>query len=228
MDKLTVAIIIGFAVLLALPLYADAPAQAGESSVFLKIKQSYDTPFGRKVGRGSCSGVYVAPHVILTAAHCFPEEKDGPAFQMWVSYRGTSSKIKLLHADRRRDLALATSPEERGTKSQLAASEPKAGDDVWAYGFPLRIPGILTKGIVANPRLVSKDRVAEIYFDSMVFPGSSGGGLFRKDGALVGIVVRTTSFIPGAAGLGIAVSVEEIRSFVDEYDFMQKIGWKTW
>lgn len=222
MDKLTVGILIVFATLLALPLYADGPVQVADSSVFIKVKATYYTPTGKKDGWSSCSGVFITPSAILTAAHCL--SKPELTKQMWFSYQGKSYRFTPWYSDERRDLAILVARDIRGTPAKL---DPilTVGEDVWAYGFPLRIPGILTKGIVSNPRIVSyDDKVAEIFFDSMIFPGSSGGGLFNKHGHLVGITVKTTSFARGAAGLGIAVSMEEIHAFIRDATSFRRRG----
>lgn len=217
MDKLKTVdyiLIIAGILILALPIFAaEPPVQVAESSVFIKVKATYYTPTGKKEGWSSCSGVFITPNVILSAAHCIPEKM---VKQQWFSYLGKSYRFDVYHLDRRRDLALLTVFETRGKYVKI---DPLLviGEDVWAYGFPLRIPGILTKGIVSNPRIVSDDdKVAEVFFDTAIFPGSSGGGLYNKYGHLVGITVKTTSFARGAAGLGIAVSVEEILKFIRE------------
>jgi len=79
----------------------------------------------------------------------------------------------------------------------FAVSKTKAGDPVVTQGF-------ITK-------LLSEDGKVVLQINAKIKPGSSGGGLFDKDGYLIGI---TAGGIPGT-DVGFAIATELILEVID-------------
>ena len=76
------------------------------------------------------------------------------------------------------------------TGAARQAADLKVGDPVYAVGAPLGLELSLSEGIVAQLR---GGPPPLIQTTAAISPGSSGGGLFDRDGRLVGL----TTFLPG-------------------------------
>ncbi|MBN1369522.1 MAG: trypsin-like peptidase domain-containing protein [Dehalococcoidaceae bacterium] len=102
-----------------------------------------------------------------------------------------------------------------GDSSQLAA-----GQDVLALGFPYplgdNIPGNMsvTRGVVSAVR--SFDGYEYIQTDAAINPGNSGGALIDLTGELIGVNVAKYVDID-IEGIGFAIPVDEIKSFILEH-----------
>jgi len=106
-----------------------------------------------------------------------------------------------------RDLAtLRINPPSRAKVANIGKTMPEVGERVYAIGSPMLLEGTITDGIVSSVRLVGESRL--IQTTAAVSHGSSGGGLFRSDGALVGI---TTLTLAEGQSLNFAVPVEDFR-----------------
>lgn len=82
----------------------------------------------------------------------------------------------------------------------------KIGAKVYAIGAPQGLELTLSDGIVSNLREVEGGRY--IQSTAAISPGSSGGGLFDENGALVGL---TTFYLAEGQNLNFAVPVEWIN-----------------
>jgi S1-C subfamily serine protease len=186
------------------------------STVLLHIKLAK----GDRRGWGACSGVYVSPHIILTADHCVDMELDGAKDikikEIWVrNVLGHGARATVLKQDRRRDLALIRTP-LTGLPVALA-HHVRLGEDVWIVGNPLGLTFVVSKGIVSRTSLKTEDFPCNHFVvDAVVLPGNSGGPSFNSRGELIGIVTMSTSLFGtfGASGLGIVVQIDEVRHFL--------------
>ncbi|MCX6545248.1 MAG: trypsin-like peptidase domain-containing protein [Acidobacteria bacterium] len=133
---------------------------------------------------------------------------------------GVTLPAQLVGADPQFDIALIRIPKPNsGTLpvTDLADSERLlVGDDVYAIGNPLGLEQTLTRGIVsAVNRMLpgSTWSLTEplIQTDAAINPGSSGGPLVDRCGALVGI---TTANLPDAQSIGFAVPANLIKSVI--------------
>jgi tetratricopeptide (TPR) repeat protein len=79
----------------------------------------------------------------------------------------------------------------------------KVGTKVYAIGAPKGLALSLSDGIVSNLREVKGGRY--IQTTAAISPGSSGGGLFDEDGALVGL---TTFYLADGQNLNFAIPIE--------------------
>jgi S1-C subfamily serine protease len=82
----------------------------------------------------------------------------------------------------------------------------KVGAKVYAIGAPKGLELTLSDGIVSSLREV--DGGQYIQTTAAISPGSSGGGLFDENGALVGL---TTFYLAEGQNLNFAVPVEWVK-----------------
>jgi serine protease Do len=70
----------------------------------------------------------------------------------------------------------------------------------------------MTTGIVSNPER-RPTKTSYVQTTAAVNPGSSGAPLFNEEGNVIGVMA---SKAVGVEGVGFAVSVKELRSFLRE------------
>jgi len=90
----------------------------------------------------------------------------------------------------------------------------KVGQQVYAVGSPMgeELSSSVTSGIVSGPRRVIEGR-SFVQHDAPINPGNSGGPLLDAEGKLVGVI---TFKVNNAQGLGFAIPVEDVVSFLRE------------
>lgn len=88
------------------------------------------------------------------------------------------------------------------------------GDRVFAIGSPLGLERTVTEGIVSTK---TRQLMGEVYMQTttQINPGNSGGPLFNLRGEVAGITNMKLAF---GEGLGFAIPVEIVRSFLDHRD----------
>ena len=80
----------------------------------------------------------------------------------------------------------------------------EVGETVYAIGNPQRLERTLSEGLISGKRSVGERRLLQT--TAPISPGSSGGGLFDRQGNLVGI---TTSTLRGAQSVNFAIPAED-------------------
>ncbi len=80
----------------------------------------------------------------------------------------------------------------------------EVGETVYAIGNPQRLERTLSEGLISGKRGAGDRRLLQT--TAPISPGSSGGGLFDRDGNLVGI---TTSTLRGAQSVNFAIPAED-------------------
>jgi tetratricopeptide (TPR) repeat protein len=120
--------------------------------------------------------------------------------------RGDQLVSATLYAeDADKDICILNAKGLEGKPAQLGkATNLKVGDPVYAVGAPQGLELSLSDGIVAQLR---GGPPPFIQTTAAISPGSSGGGLFDKEGRLVGL---TTLYIEGGQNLNFAMPVEWI------------------
>lgn len=165
--------------------FLSSPAEAAQPPTLQSrnvtiLKTARNAPAG--------GGVLLAPRLVLTAAHvvhaqivqvlCGNIADASPEHPVQVIAGVVRAQ------DATADLALLEliTPCNNVTVTEVAGADPAvAFEDVWAVGCPEGYCGRVSKGIV-----VSYEQ-GRIITDAKTWFGSSGGGLFTKDGKLVGI-----------------------------------------
>ena len=133
--------------------------------------------------------------------------------------RGFDARI--VGRDPATDLAVIKIDASGLTPARLGdASTIQVGEDVLAIGHALNLPGgpTVSKGVVsAKGRTIEEDSLTipdAIQTDAAINPGNSGGPLVNMRGEVIGI---TTVVIRGQAeGIGLAISVDTVRSVASE------------
>lgn len=174
--------------------------------------------------RTYCSGVWIGPATILTAAHCVADLGLGGVvnFSQYADSDwgpGHEARLKETHGgtviriDEDADLAII-----RGVGSPHPvvplASKVTAGDHVLVVGHPVGLIWNQTEGYVTAVRWLTDNSNSHVELmvqvASQVWYGNSGGPAFDKDGNLVGVA----SYIIPGSGLSFFVSYYEINRFL--------------
>jgi len=174
---------------------------ASQSGVTILVKDRYD----RLVAQGS--GVVVAKHLAVTNFHVVEDAVEGDAARVDVVLKnGTTHTAAVGGINTDRDLALLHVAGIKAPPARLGSARTLViGERVYAVGAPTGLAFTFTEGIISQFRETSQGRI--IQTSTPVSPGSSGGGLFNADGALVGITTAKR-MERGSEGLTFAVPVE--------------------
>jgi hypothetical protein len=167
--------------------------------------------FGDQPAAADCSGTLIDDDLVLTAGHCFEDDDDCASFAYVFDYfyraegelEPLSSndvyacrdivvrQVSAGSAAQQIDFAIVQLDRPVGAPRvpvRIRQSIAELGEPVSALGFTSGVPAkIDTGGKVIDTRTATGD-----YFllDSDTFSGSSGSGLFDRDGALLGLLVR--------------------------------------
>jgi len=182
------------------PAMAKTPSQVFEEvSASVVVVEVYDAS-GTQISQGS--GVIIAPGEVATNCHVLKE-----ADRLQVRHGQVRHPARVRWSDAERDLCqiaaagLTARPAAIGTTKMLTV-----GSRVYAVGAPRGLELTLSEGIVSGLREVPGGRF--IQTTAPVSPGSSGGGLFDENGALVGL---TTFYVSEGQNLNFALPVEWLR-----------------
>lgn len=162
-----------------------------------------------------CSGTYISPTEILTAAHCLTEPTPE---RVWVrDYAGKSVRITDAKGDEKYDLAVLVTKDVGHPYARLGPL-PKVGGTVWNVGSPDDDPFIVSQGIVSAIRRGDADYRSTFFLSTaFIESGSSGGGTFDKKGRLVGVTTMTWGQ-GNWHGLSYSVDPDSIRAFLSKYE----------
>jgi hypothetical protein len=146
------------------------------------------------------SGVILPSGKVATNCHVV---EGGASYQVG---RGNQLVSATLYAeDGDKDVCLLDAKGIEGKPAQLGkAASLKVGDPVYAVGAPQGLELSLSDGIVAQLRGSPSPLIQTT---AAISPGSSGGGLFDREGRLVGL---TTFYVEGGQSLNFAMPVEWI------------------
>lgn len=168
-----------------------------------------------KTGMVGCSGTFISSNTVITAGHCFSR----PTTHIWVrSGNGIESyTATLLKLDEKADLALLRADVKKPHAFALLGGKVAQGSDITAVGSPFGIEFLLSQGIVSKTgfKLKPKAPASFILHTAMINSGSSGGGVFDRDGRLVGVNTITLGGIFGWVGISGAVDLTTIQKFLE-------------
>jgi V8-like Glu-specific endopeptidase len=133
---------------------------------------------------GSCSGVAISPHNILTAAHCY-SETPMRVYDYSGDYRCTGTSVKV---DAKVDLMLLHTTCELPVSASIGMQEPLMGTPIIVTGYPLGVSVVvMTDGRVGTISKKEGLSLGQQVFSAPIQPGSSGGPIWAN-GRVVGIV----------------------------------------
>ncbi len=167
---------------------------ASESTVVVKKLDAK----GKTIGLGS--GVILPSGDIVTNCHVV-----NGAAEIVVRSHGKDYPATMRHSDWERDVcSVSSSGVNQNTPVTIGSTkELKIGKPVYAIGSPQGLELSLSDGIVSSLREVEGGNY--IQTTAAISPGSSGGGLYDDNGALVGL---TTFYLAEGQNLNFAVPVE--------------------
>ena len=132
--------------------------------------------------------------------------------------RETYKQVKIIAINKFHDLALLHIEDKNAPKFKSitlgSADALNVGDGVFAIGSPLGLERTVTQGIVSTK---NRQMEGNLYLQTstQINPGNSGGPLFNLAGEVVGVTNMKITF---GEGLGFAIPVELVKSFLDHRD----------
>lgn len=156
---------------------------------------------------------------VLTAAHLFTHGKYSKVQMVMANSNVYDMDVLLINP--RTDLALVRplASAQKFTYANLPQSDHlDVGQDVLVVGHPFSDYWTVTSGIITRLVWHLGYFCEVIETDTIVNPGNSGGPMFNVKGEVIGIVSAMKMNIFGKTGIGIAVPIAEIRSFLKYYD----------
>lgn len=197
----------------------DLAAMLGQAQRFtVKVRGSVRWPFApEQMGSGSGTGFIIdrTKGWILTNAHVAKrspatvEIAVGDNEHEWIA-------AERLYVDNHLDIAVLKVERDKLPEDAVAArlgctQRVKQGVTIVAYGHPINLNFTATRGIVSSIRTLGSQEFVQM--DANINPGNSGGPLLAVESAeVIGI---NTFNIPGAPGLGLAVSIRHVCPIVD-------------
>lgn len=172
--------------------------------------QRYAREVTYRVRNLSCAGVAsgsafaVSPNLLVTNSHVV----EGAVTTLELStWDGRDLSVDVFQTAVVADLAFLQTKQKLPVVARLE-NQPALGEPVAAVGYPLGGPWTLSQGAVVDYVDGSTYGVYHdvIVFDAYVAPGNSGGPLFNRDGAVVGVVFAKES-VGEMRGLAIPINM---------------------
>lgn len=168
---------------------------ASASTVVVKKINTQD----QQRNSGTGSGIVMGEGYVVTNCHVIKNAK-----ALTVHSAGKDYSASLLYADWPRDVCALNVAGLEAPAAVLGQSKTlKVGAKVYALGAPKGLALTLSDGIISGFR----ERKAGLHIQTTaaISRGSSGGGLFDEDGALIGL---TTFYMADAQNLNFAIPIE--------------------
>lgn len=156
-------------------------------------------------GLSVCSGVVVFEHIVVTVAHCVPNDPQTRSFAI------NRKDAELLRVNRTLELAVLRVDKLKAPPIVFSSREVVAGLPVAVGGYGLGTHSVKYQfGFVSD----ADDLVVEFgtWLDALAVAGDSGGAVVDEDGALVTLL--RAGWLGGHT-LGVEPSV--LREFVEPY-----------
>ncbi len=183
---------------------ARRAAPSTGSGVQDRIPQLQSAVVTLLTGSGMGSGFYInSDGYLLTNHHVVGDAK----YLKVKLANGRELVGEVLRSDRKRDVALVKTEPVQLAPFEMATTEAQAGEDVYVLGSPLgeQLAQTVTRGVLSATREVEQQRWLQS--DVRVLPGSSGGPMVGKAGAVVGITSRGLG--DGSPGINFFVPIAE-------------------
>ena len=132
--------------------------------------------------------------------------------------RDTYKQVRIIAINKFHDLSLLKIEDKNAPKFKFTtlgnSDNLNVGDSVFAIGSPLGLERTVTQGIVSTKTRQMEGNLF-LQTSAQINPGNSGGPLFNLAGEVVGV---TNMKITAGEGLGFAIPVELVKSFLDHRD----------
>jgi len=191
--------------LLALPLLllAFGESLSGSEADF-KLDQARRSVYVVSSQNGKGSGVGVASHYILTNKHVVAPN---PSLPFTISYGSVKTTGTYVVASKNVDLALIRTKDPINFVP-IAASKPEQGAFILGYGKDNILDEVFAAWKLTNNQ-------TRLELSQSVGPGDSGGGIFDRNGYLIGI---TRGVTVDGSGITIAIPWAWVKSFLTQCD----------
>lgn len=213
------SILLGSLLALALPLVAQkvsSPELLSPQAIFQQTKAATVIVLaGEGAGRlhSIATGILISKDgVILTALHAIAGARE---LQVRMANGEVFDRVELLGSDERRDIAaLRISAGSLPFLGTANTSALVAGDPIFAVTNADGLTWSATEGIVSAVRPADEVPGAGsgfrlLQFTAPVAPGSSGGALVDRSGALIGIITS------GKGNVAFAVPIDNVQNLAD-------------
>jgi serine protease Do len=203
--------------------YAADSSPAAARDVSSLVKQIGEAVVQVRTPEGLGSGFFInADGYLITNFHVIEGETE-ISVEVYRQLDGhldreTYKQVKIVAINKFHDLALLHIEDKNAPKFKwvtLGSSDAlNVGDGVFAIGSPLGLERTVTQGILSTK---TRELEGELYLQTSaaINPGNSGGPLFNLAGEVVGVTNMKITF---GEGLGFAIPVELVKSFLDHRD----------
>jgi len=195
----------------AAPAFALTPAEVyAQVSASVWRVVTYDQD-GLPLGQGS--GVVIGEGTVITNCHVLARAK-----RVSLKREKVSVDAKLKQWDAQRDVcALDATGLAAPTVTLGDSAKVQVGQAAYAIGNPKGLDLTMSAGLVSSLRKNDAGQLVLIQTSAAISGGSSGGGLFDEQGALIGLT--TIGSVTGdAQNLNFAVPVEWIKELPARHD----------
>lgn len=161
------------------------------------------------VGQGHGSGTHLGGGYILTAAHVVKGQKT----VVIKATVGNQRYAKVLWINEDYDVALLLTSPQGIASAHMSCRSLHAGDTVRADGNPLNLEFVSSSGKISGDARQTDQHKSAYITDMTTVMGMSGGGVFDRNGDLVGVTSAVAVapmkagpvWIPNITGFGMAV-----------------------
>ena len=154
------------------------------------------------------SGVIVRPNIVATNCHVVDNTKRIAVYKS-VARRADADNVfaaSVRHDDERRDFCLLDVDGLWGVPAPVRKyATLKVGESVYGLGAPKGLDLSLSDGLISQLREIDGNR--KIQTNVAISPGSSGGGLFDREGNLIGIMTSKITD-ESVEGIGFAIPAD--------------------
>jgi serine protease Do len=149
---------------------------------------------------GLGSGVHIGNGLVITAAHVVSQNKSMKVF-------GDDNRVldeagEVLWSNAKYDVALIRLHKSALKAAPLSCAPNFTSQAVWAYGNPMGVRAVYTKGEVVGPAREWSAWASVVPVSGPIIYGQSGGGVLDADGGVVGIAVGLLMTPAGIASFG--------------------------
>jgi serine protease Do len=187
------------------------------------VKQIGESVVQVRTPEGLGSGFFINPDGFLITNFHVIEGETEISVEVYRQADGNLNReiykqVKIIAINKFHDLALLQIQDKNAPKFKpvtLGNSDAlNVGDSVFAIGSPLGLERTVTQGILSTK---TRELEGELYLQTstQINPGNSGGPLFNLAGEVVGVTNMKITF---GEGLGFAIPVELVKSFLDHRD----------